>query len=114
DATRKPVYRERAEKWFRLMKSRMKTRDGGKYFVWNYWDPAGPWDYRPDGSTQHWSACIRTAATTRLMWKALWRASSTDWSSRATTSSGSLLRTGTLCGTSSSKAPNFSGLMEAS
>jgi hypothetical protein len=54
DVTRKPVYRERAEKWFRLMKSRMKTREAGKYFVWNYWEPAGPWDYQPDGSTRHW------------------------------------------------------------
>ena len=54
DVTRKPVYRERAEKWFQLMKSRMKTREGGKYFVWNYWGPAGPWDYKPDGSTRHW------------------------------------------------------------
>ena len=54
DVTRKPVYRERAEKWFRLMKSRMKTRADGKYFVWNYWDPAGPWDFRPDGSPRHW------------------------------------------------------------
>lgn len=54
DVTGKPVYRERAEQWFRLMKSRMKTRVDGKYFVWNYWDPAGPWDYLPDGSTRHW------------------------------------------------------------
>ena len=54
DATRKPVYLERAEKWFRLMKSRMKTREAGKYFVWNYWDSAGLWDYKPDGSTRHW------------------------------------------------------------
>ncbi len=54
DVTKKLVYRERAEKWFRVMKSRMKTRQNGKYFVWNYWDPAGPWDYKPDGSTQHW------------------------------------------------------------
>jgi hypothetical protein len=54
DVTQKPVYRERAEKWFRLMKSRMKTREDGKYFIWNYWDPAGPWDYQPDGSTRHW------------------------------------------------------------
>jgi len=54
DVTQKPVYRERAEKWFRLMKSRMKTREDGKYFVWNYWDPAGPWDYQADGSTRHW------------------------------------------------------------
>ena len=38
----------------RIMKSRMKRRDDGKYFVWNYWEPAGPWDYKPDGSTKHW------------------------------------------------------------
>jgi hypothetical protein len=54
DVTRKPVYRERAQMWFELMKSRMKTREGGKYFVWNYWEPAGPWDYKPDGSMRHW------------------------------------------------------------
>jgi hypothetical protein len=54
DATGKPVYRERAEKWWRVMKSRMRLRDGGRYYEWNYWDPAGPWDYRPDGSAKHW------------------------------------------------------------
>jgi hypothetical protein len=54
DVTRKPAYKTRAEKWFRLMKSRMKTRDNGKYFVWNYWEPAGPWDYKSDGSPKHW------------------------------------------------------------
>jgi hypothetical protein len=54
DATKKPVYRERAEQWYRQMKSRMKLRDDGKYYVWDYWDPAGPWDYKPDGSTKHW------------------------------------------------------------
>ena len=54
DVTRKPLYRERAEHWFRLMRSRMRTRGDGKYFVWNYWDPAGPWDYKPDGSTRPW------------------------------------------------------------
>jgi hypothetical protein len=54
DATGKSIYRERAEAWFQLMKSRMRTREDGKYFVWNYWDPAGPWDYKPDGSTRHW------------------------------------------------------------
>lgn len=54
DATRKPVYRERAQKWFQLMKSRMQTRDNGKYFVWNYWEPAGPWDYKANGATVHW------------------------------------------------------------
>jgi hypothetical protein len=54
DATQKPVYRERAEKWWRVMKSRMRLRDDGKYFVWNYWDPAGPWDHKPDGSLKLW------------------------------------------------------------
>jgi hypothetical protein len=44
DATQKPVYRERAERWFKLMKSRMKLK------------AAGPWDYKANGSgaTKHW------------------------------------------------------------
>lgn len=54
DAIGKPVYQERARKWFQLMRSRMKTREDGKYFVWNYWDSAGPWDYKPDGAPKHW------------------------------------------------------------
>jgi hypothetical protein len=54
DATKKPIYRERAEKWFRVMKSRMKTREDGKYYVWNYWEPAGPWDYKTNGAPKHW------------------------------------------------------------
>jgi hypothetical protein len=54
DVTGKAVYRERAGSWFRLMKSRLRFREGGKYLVWNYWDPAGPWDYKSDGSPKHW------------------------------------------------------------
>ena len=54
DATGKPVYREHAEKWWRMMKSRMRTHADGKSFVWNYWDPAGPWDLKTDGSPRHW------------------------------------------------------------
>ena len=54
DVTHKPIYRERAEKWFRVLKSRMRLRENGKYFVWNFWDPAGPWDYKPDGSLKLW------------------------------------------------------------
>ena len=53
EATEKPLYRERAEKWWRQMKSRMQLREEGS-LVWNYWDPAGPWDYKPDGSPKHW------------------------------------------------------------
>jgi hypothetical protein len=54
EVTQKPIYRERCEKWWQLMRSRMKTREEGRYFVWDYWDPAGPWDYKLDGSTKHW------------------------------------------------------------
>ena len=54
DATHKPVYKERAEKWFQLMKSHMKLRDDGKYFVWNYWDANVPWDHNADGTLKHW------------------------------------------------------------
>lgn len=54
DVTGQEAYRKRAEQWWQLMKSRMKTQSGGKYFAWNYWEPAGPWDYKPDGSAKHW------------------------------------------------------------
>jgi hypothetical protein len=54
DVTQKPVYKERAEKWFRLMKSRLKPKPDGTYAIWNYWEPAGPWDYKPDGKPKHW------------------------------------------------------------
>ena len=36
------------------MKSRMKLKPGGDYQIWNYWQPAGPWDYQPNGATKHW------------------------------------------------------------
>jgi hypothetical protein len=54
DVTGKPAYKARAEKWFHLMRTRMKTRHNGKYFVWNYWEPAGPWDYKSGGAPKHW------------------------------------------------------------
>jgi len=53
DVTAKPIYRQRAEQWGQTMKSRIHTRDS-KYVVLNYWDPAGPWDYKPNGSAKHW------------------------------------------------------------
>ena len=54
DVTGKPEYKDRAEKWFTLLKSRMKLKSDGTYDIWNYWQPAGPWDYKADGSTKHW------------------------------------------------------------
>jgi hypothetical protein len=54
EVTGKTIYKDRAQMWFRLLKSRLRTREDDKYWVWNYWQPAGPWDYKPDGSTKHW------------------------------------------------------------
>ncbi|WP_041358233.1 hypothetical protein [Nitrobacter hamburgensis] len=54
DATGKSIYRERAEKWFRLMKSRMKPKADGTFEIWSYWSPAGPWDYKSFHRPKHW------------------------------------------------------------
>jgi hypothetical protein len=55
DVTGKPEYKERAEKWFRLLKSRLKLGSDGTYDIWDYWEPAGAWDYKPGTkNTKHW------------------------------------------------------------
>lgn len=54
DATGKAIYKERAEKWFRLMKSRMKPKADGTFEIWAYWSPAGPWDYKSFHRPKHW------------------------------------------------------------
>jgi hypothetical protein len=54
DATGDSAYRDRAEKWFRIMKSRMIVGSSGAYRIWNYWEPAGEWDYRRNGAPKHW------------------------------------------------------------
>jgi hypothetical protein len=54
DATAKPIYSERAEKWFLIMKSRIALKNDGTYRIWNYWEPAGPWDYKSNGLPKHW------------------------------------------------------------
>jgi hypothetical protein len=54
EATHKLEYKERAEKWFWLMKSRMKIASGSTYGIWNYWEPAGRWDYKASGIPKHW------------------------------------------------------------
>ncbi len=53
-ATGKAIYRERAEAWWRVMKSRIRKLEGGRRWVWNYWDPAGPWDRDAAGKPRHW------------------------------------------------------------
>jgi hypothetical protein len=54
DATGEKLYQERAEKWFRVMKSRLKPGNDGTFRIWNYWEPAGAWDYRSNGAPKHW------------------------------------------------------------
>lgn len=54
EATGNTIYLEQARQWWRLMKSRMRLREDGKFAVWNYWDPAGPWDYQAGGAPKHW------------------------------------------------------------
>ena len=54
DVTGKPEYKDHAERWFKVQKSRMTPKSDGTYEIWNYWQPAGPWDYKPDGSPKHW------------------------------------------------------------
>ena len=61
DVTHKSIYRERAEKWFRLMKSRMKSDGTGDFRIWNYWEPAGPWDYKARVFPKHWIGVHRNA-----------------------------------------------------
>ena len=54
DVTGKPVYRELAEKWFVLMRSRLTRNESGGFKIWNYWQPAGPWDYTWPWRAKHW------------------------------------------------------------
>ena len=54
DVTGKPEYKDRAERWFKVQKSRMKLNGDGACQIWNYWQPAGPWDYKDDGTPKLW------------------------------------------------------------
>jgi hypothetical protein len=54
EATGDAQYLAPARMWFQEMRSRMRVVGEGKRWVWNYWDPAGPWDFKPDHSPRHW------------------------------------------------------------
>jgi hypothetical protein len=46
-------YRDKAEKIFNFMRSRFQFV--GDHYVWNYWEPFGPWDVDlATGQTRHW------------------------------------------------------------
>ena len=32
----------------------MRLKTGGTFEIWNYWEPAGPWDYQANGQPKHW------------------------------------------------------------
>ena len=52
DVTGKPEYKEHAERWFKVQKSRMTLKSDGVYEIWNYNQPAGPWDYKANGASK--------------------------------------------------------------
>jgi hypothetical protein len=54
DATGIKLYRDRAQGWFQIMKARLRLQPDGSYRIWNYWEPAGAWDYRFMGLPKHW------------------------------------------------------------
>ncbi len=54
DATGSSLYRDRARAWFQIMKSRLHLQPDGSFQIWNYWEPAGAWDYRFLGVPKHW------------------------------------------------------------
>jgi hypothetical protein len=55
DVTKDANYKTQASKWYTLQKSRMAKDYDGSYKIWDYWDPAGKWDYDPNnGATKHW------------------------------------------------------------
>lgn len=45
-------FREKARRVASFIKSTFIERKG--YVEWDYWSPAGKWDYRLDGSARHW------------------------------------------------------------
>jgi len=51
--TGKQAYRDKAQKIFSYMKSRFQYFDD--HYVWNYWEPFGPWDIDlTKKTTRHW------------------------------------------------------------
>jgi hypothetical protein len=40
----------------------MKLKHDGTYVIWNYWEPAGAWDYKSDGLPKHWIGVHPNAA----------------------------------------------------
>jgi len=55
------------DEWFRRavklgtrFKRTLKLMDNR--YVWNYWDPAGEWDRKPDGSWKHWIGAEETGS----------------------------------------------------
>jgi len=53
--TGEDFYREKARKIFAFMRSRFQYVADKDYYVWNYWEPFGPWDVDVERKTvRHW------------------------------------------------------------
>ena len=50
--TGKDAYRQRAAKLGMWLKHCLQLKEGR--YVWNFWDPAGPWDEASPGKWKHW------------------------------------------------------------
>lgn len=55
--TGRDLWRDKAERIFRLAKSRLNLYDD--HYAWNYWEPFGLWDLKP-GNLQEFSSWINT------------------------------------------------------
>src|SRR5208282_1766457 len=42
--------------------SRLKLKHDGTYENWNFWEPAGAWDYKSNGQPKHWIGVHPNAA----------------------------------------------------
>lgn len=54
DEGRRLVYLEKAARLARRWHKFLKLDDGGKGYIWHYWDAAGRWDYDEKGKIRHW------------------------------------------------------------
>ena len=84
DVTGDNACRDRAEKWFRIMKSRMSIGSSGAYRIWNYWAPAGKWDYRCGRVPKHWIGVHSNAGYYAIESKPLSGPTGTAWFSLRT------------------------------
>jgi hypothetical protein len=95
------------------MKARMSLRQDGKYFVWNYWEPAGPWDYKPDGAPKHWVGVHPNGGYYAIDVEGIVSAFEHDLIFTKADIDRLIATNRTLCGISKYRAPSFNASMAA-